>query len=308
MRVLFLSHCLNGSLADRSSLYSTFLPYIPPICKPAKCASRYAEANAPIKPRDSRPALGKVCTNAVRPRFGSRVFAPLADDKAHCSICNLLYEWKEQYPSDFGAPGTFGAFSALLKQIISNVHLVHYGSDLLPFLEDVPTLKDADTMWAKKEDAPHLQDDDSDDGNSMFEEAYVPQARDGDDQPNRGKRGKVKASVRSSGADSQSAKDTWKAGVTTNQPVTTVSSRSRDGLPKDGQFVEGTITMNRLDTIKAPTLRVNSKELLRVSNVILTLEAHHVAQEITRRMAVMFGAIEVYFRPSSWLYLILMFP
>jgi hypothetical protein len=50
-------------------------------------------------------------------------------------------------------------------------------------------------MWAKKEDAPHLRDDDSDDGNSMFEEAYVPQAGDGDDQPGRGKRGKGKASA-----------------------------------------------------------------------------------------------------------------
>ena len=234
------------------------------------------------------PLLAKYAQ--MRCVLGSRVVVPSPDGKAHYRICNLLYEWKEQYPSDFGAPGTFGAFSALLKQIISNVHLVHYGSDLLPFLEDVPTLKDADTMWAKKEDAPHLQDDDSDDGNSMFEEAYVPQARDGDDQPSRGKRGKGKASVRS-GGDSRSVNDTRKASVTTSQPITSV--RSRDGLPKDGQFGEGTMTMNRLDPVKASTLRVNTKELLRVSNTILTLEAHHVAQEITRSMAVMFGAIEV---------------
>jgi hypothetical protein len=151
-------------------------------------------------------------------------------------------------------------------------------------------------MWAKKEDAPHLQDDDSDDGNSMFEEAYVPQARDGDDQPGRGKRGKGRASVRPGGTDSRSSNDTRKASVTASQPVTSVNSRSRDGLPKDGQFGEGMITMNRSDPVKAPTLRVNTKELLRVSNTILTLEANHVAQEITRRMATMFGAIEVYFQ------------
>ena len=155
-------------------------------------------------------------------------------------------------------------------------------------------------MWAKKEDAPHLQDDDSDDGNSMFEEAYVPQARDGDDQPHRGKRGKGKASVRPGGGDSRSANDTWKAGVTTSQPATSISSRNRDGLPKDSQFGEGTMMMNRLDPVKASTLRVNTKEILRVSNVILTLEAHHIAQEITRRMAAMLGAIEVYFRSCSW--------
>src|SRR5258708_1392667 len=150
-------------------------------------------------------------------------FAPSTNNKAHCSICNLLYEWKEQYPSDFGAPGTFGAFSALLKQIISNVHLVHYGSDLLPFLEDVPTLKDADTMWAKKENAPHLQDEDSDDGNSMFEEAYVPQAGDRDDQPGRGKRGKGKPIASSGGSDSRSMNDTRRAGVAANQTLTSFS-------------------------------------------------------------------------------------
>ena len=160
-------------------------------------------------------------------------------------------------------------------------------------------------MWAKKEDAPHLQDDDSDDGNSIFEEAYVHRAHDGDDQPARGKRGKGKASVRPSGSDSRSANDTWKAGVTTIQPLTSVSSRSRDGLPKDGQFGEETMTMNRLDPAKASTLRVNAKELLRVSNIVLTLEPHHVAQEITRRMAIMFGVIEVYSGPPS---LVVLYP
>ena len=160
--------------------------------------------------------------------------------------------------------------------------MVHYGSDLLPFLEDVPTLKDADTMWAKKEDAPHLQDEDSDDGNSMFEEVYVPQAGE--------KRGKGKASA-SSG--SRSTNDTSRTGVKANQTLTSVSSKPRDGLPKDGQFGEGTMTMNRLDPAKASTLRASTRELLRVSNIILTLEPNHVAQEITRRMAVMFGIIEV---------------
>ena len=222
--------------------------------------------------------------------------APPTNKNARCSICNLLYEWKEQYPSDFGAPGTFGAFSALLKQIISNVHLVHYGSDLLPFLEDVPTLKDADTMWAKKEDAPHLHDEDSDDGNSMFEEAYVPQVGDRDDQPGRGKRGKGKAIASPGSSSGRSTNDTRKASLVANQTLASASSKS---LPKDGQFGEGTITMNRFDPTKVSTLRVSSKELLRVSNNILTLEPNHVAQEITRRMAVMFRVIEVYSVPSS---------
>jgi hypothetical protein len=212
-----------------------------------------------------------------------------------------LYEWKEQYPSDFGAPGTFGAFSALLKQIISNVHLVHYGSDLLPFLEDVPALKDTDTMWAKKEDAPHLQDDDSDDGNSMYEEAYVLQTGDGDDQPGRRKRGRGKASTGAllSGSATQSGNDVWKSGPITNPAPTSVNSQGSDGLPIDGQFREGTITMNRLDPAKASTLKVNVRELLRISHNILTLEPQHVAQEITRRMATMFGVIEVCFVLSS---------
>ena len=221
----------------------------------------------------------------------SRAPLPRTDDNAHRSICNLLYEWKEQYPSDFGAPGTFGAFSALLKQIISNVHLVHYGSDLLPFLEDVPTLKDADTMWAKKEDAPHLQDDDSDDGNSIFEEAYVPQPSDRDDQPSRGKRARGKAAGAPPPGDSSSRPAT--VGSTAYSALTPVSSRTRDTVPKDGQFREGTMTMNRIDPPKASTLRVNTKELLRISNIIVAIDHNHVAQEITRRMAAMFEVIQV---------------
>ena len=145
-------------------------------------------------------------------------------------------------------------------------------------------------MWAKKEDAPHLRDDDSDDGNSMFEEPYVPQGGDGSD---RGKRVKGKANPLSGGSNSRPANDARKASATASTTLTLVNSKNRDGLPKDGHFGEGTMTMNRLDPAKASTLRVSAKELLRISNIILNLEPHHIAQEITRKMAIMFGAIQV---------------
>jgi hypothetical protein len=155
-------------------------------------------------------------------------------------------------------------------------------------------------MWAKKEDAPHLQDEDSDDGNSMYEEAYGLQTGDADDQqPSRGKRGKGKASAASGRPNSRSTNDTRRGGVTASPSLTLVSTKSRDGAPKDSQFREGTITMNRLDPAKASMLRANTKELLRVSNIIITLEPHHIAQEITRRMAAMFGVIEVLSAPRS---------
>ncbi|KAG8847674.1 hypothetical protein FRB91_011526 [Serendipita sp. 411] len=59
-----------------------------------------------------------------------------------------------------GVPGTFGALSALLKQIVSNVHLVHYASDLLPFLEETPKMSNIEASWRKTEE---IVADDSDD-------------------------------------------------------------------------------------------------------------------------------------------------
>jgi hypothetical protein len=58
----------------------------------------------------------------------------------------------KDYPTDFAAPGALGALSAILKQIVTNVHMTHYASDLLPFLDQIPTLVDLEGCWALKSD------------------------------------------------------------------------------------------------------------------------------------------------------------
>lgn len=65
-------------------------------------------------------------------------------------ICALLEAWIKDYPHDFAVRGTAGALSALIKSILSKTYLLHYGSELLPFLETLPGLRDDDAAWALK--------------------------------------------------------------------------------------------------------------------------------------------------------------
>lgn len=69
-----------------------------------------------------------------------------------CRICLLLDNWIHAYPSDFAVPGAAGALSALVKSILTKTYLLHYGAELLPFLEAVPNLRDRDQSWALKVD------------------------------------------------------------------------------------------------------------------------------------------------------------
>jgi hypothetical protein len=74
-------------------------------------------------------------------------------------ICNLLETWIREFPYDFAVKGTAGALIALIKSIISKTHLLHYGSEFLPFLEQLPSLVDQDATWALKSE---VSDADSD--------------------------------------------------------------------------------------------------------------------------------------------------
>lgn len=75
----------------------------------------------------------------------------------------------KEYPTDFAVPGTAGALSALVKQIISNTHLLHYGSDFLPFLEQLSTLQDTELSWALP--VTDILDDSDDSDAGDFEDA-----------------------------------------------------------------------------------------------------------------------------------------
>lgn len=75
--------------------------------------------------------------------------------------------WMRDYPSDFVAPGTVGALSAFIKQILKQSHTLGHGSDFLPFVEMLPTLTDNDIGWALKVEESVAESDESD---SMFDD------------------------------------------------------------------------------------------------------------------------------------------
>lgn len=82
-------------------------------------------------------------------------------------ICHLLESWIEQYPHDFAVGAAAAALNALVRAIVSKSHLLHYGSDFLPFLESRPLI-DADASWALK--VEESAGDGEDDAYSMFDD------------------------------------------------------------------------------------------------------------------------------------------
>ena len=90
----------------------------------------------------------------------------------------MLDTWIKSFPHDFAVPGAATALGAFVKSVLSKTYLLHYGSDFLPFLELIPTLKDQDGSWALKVDHPSDEVDDSmsqsDDENSTLIRAESP--------------------------------------------------------------------------------------------------------------------------------------
>lgn len=85
-------------------------------------------------------------------------------------ICWLLDHWMHLYPGDFAVPNTASALSALVKSIVSKTYLLHYGSEFIPFMEILSTLKDQDAAWAMKIAEPK---EDSDDAASLQEKTKL---------------------------------------------------------------------------------------------------------------------------------------
>jgi hypothetical protein len=217
-----------------------------------------------------------------------------------------LSQWKENYPTDFGAPGTFGALSALLKQIVSNVHLVHYASDLLPFLEEVPKLVDRETSWAKKDDI--ISDDSEEESLNGTDEEILP-ALDDDDETYVGKGKAFEKRTPSSsnpappppqlpsdnrpyGTKASSSAPNVATIVNTSPPVPSIQSPKGISSPTgySNELQESVITVDR--PLHRST-RVNIRELRNTASCIIQTEPVHTAQEITRRMLALFKKIEV---------------
>lgn len=163
--------------------------------------------------------------------------------------------WIRDYPNDFAAKGTIGALNALIKSIISKTHLLHYGSEFLPFLEQVPTLEEEDAAWALK---AVVEDTDSETYYGSEDDETRVEVEDTD-----------VASVR---ALSSSSKNT-------------VPSRER----KSSIPLTKTFSASQVE----PTPKQMLKDLVKLSNELLTYDSDDIAKEITRRGVELFLKIKV---------------
>ena len=222
-----------------------------------------------------------------------------------------MSQWKDNYPTDFGAPGTFGALSALLKQIVSNVHLVHYASDLLPFLEEVPNVTDRETSWSKKEDTVGADSDeevaDGTDEDAVLaleddEETYLGKAKGAFEKrpPASSNPGPPPPQTTERPYPPKASSSAPDVATILNQPPTPAQLRLPMGSSHLQQAPEKIITATRIAG-KQP--RVNPRELINVANAIQNMETVHIAQEVTRRMLLLFRRIEVRLSSFSGLFL-----
>jgi hypothetical protein len=126
-----------------------------------------------------------------------------------------LEAWIQDYPHDFAVGAAADALNALVKSIVTKTHLLHYGSDLLPFLEGRP-LQDKDATWALKVDEPTVEGDEpysfSEDDDDVVPslEASTSQTRVSEDAsftqllgPSRERKSSLPLSARSNGTTSE---------------------------------------------------------------------------------------------------------
>lgn len=193
------------------------------------------------------------------------------------------------YPGDFAVVGAAGALSAFIKQTFAHLHTLHYGSDFLPFLEILPTLKDEDASWALKPDDISIE---SDDGEGLEPaDAYFPPpplSVEQDDEvdsfdPDR-------PLLVSLGSQSQAVK------------VAMPSTRERkSSLPLFARFLQTPIsaTLNERQRSQSSTRDVLSK-LLKVAQQVLHTDSGDIAREMTRIDWKHFQKIKVTISPDNF--------
>ncbi|KAI9445281.1 ras GEF, partial [Lactarius indigo] len=189
---------------------------------------------------------------------------------AQMRICHLLEVWIQDYPHDFVVGAAADALNALIKSIVTKTHLLHYGSDLLPFLEARP-LHDKDSVWAMKVDEPTVENDDFDD--------------DDDDDDH------VIPMIESTSTQIQLSEE---AKPTRPQLQSTVAER-KPSLPLSARS-NGTSATDQAESVKEVL-----KNLLITSAKLGNCEPLHVAEEITRVGKRLFLLIE----PRDWLHHVL---
>jgi hypothetical protein len=164
-----------------------------------------------------------------------------------------------------------------VRSIVSKTHLLHYGSDFLPFLEGRPLI-DKDAAWAMKVDEHSLDDTD---------ETYTPFEYDDDDDDD----GSSRLELNSPG-DPRAPQ----SGSRTSFPAPTARER-KSSLPLSARVMIDPDGTRYPTQASAPEVEMSRKETLKeLQNIALTLDrldVDVVAQEITRIEAKLFSAIEV---------------
>ena len=190
----------------------------------------------------------------------------------------------ESEPGDFAAPGAEPACQALIRQILSNTHTMHYGAELYPFVQVIPELEDVDVSWALKQENRRDTDDGLENVNDEHAEALNVAAA-------------VSIAVTPEREDAPSIADRT---PTVSTPVPTSA-----GLPSATKNRSGThldLPSQPIPTLPSKPLRgpdappgakCNMKELMKASAAIVNLEANRIAEEITRIEAPLFLAVEV---------------
>ena len=175
-------------------------------------------------------------------------------------VCHLLEVWIQDYPHDFAVGAAADALNALVKSIVTKTHLLHYGSDLLPFLEGRP-LQDKDFAWALKVDEPTAESD----------EPYSFSEDDDEVVPSLGV-----SSSQTLGSEDTSSTQSFSSG-----------RERKHSLPLSARS-NGTATSEHVDSVKEIL-----KSLLSTSTRLISCEPQHIAEEITRVGKIHFLSIEV---------------
>lgn len=169
-------------------------------------------------------------------------------------ICHLLETWIRDYPNDFAVKGTVGALTALVKSIISKTHLLHYGSEFVPFLEQLPSLVEEDAAWSIK--AENLDTD------SVYND------EEEEDLLER---------------EESSVEDTTSLISTGTFP----SRERKSSLPLDKTLQQTAVPTND------PLPKHPLKDLVKLATEVFMTDSEEIAQEITRQCATQFLVIKV---------------
>jgi len=157
--------------------------------------------------------------------------------------------------------GVEGALKALVTFIASKTHLIHYGSEFLPFLDLASSYSDQDAAWALKED------DASDDGYSFIEV------------------GLSEANFDSTSDDPPQFDPV--------SPPTTSSRERKSSLPLPKLLYPGPgLNINQTDSVD-PSPKQQIKDLVKLAQDVMNSDADEIAQEITRQGVKRFLEIKV---------------